>query len=189
MFGGLEAYDLYGERREELAWEAEAGRLAREVRRGRAPSVGGSVRVRWGLEEDYERAAGLLELNGAPRWIAFEERFILAEEEGRLLGALVYRTEPKRMRLGLLLVDPWAGEERVATALYRGAAELAVELGVKEVRARGEGRYLARSGYRPGLGDWRTEPRAASRVPEGRLRKLLALWGVPATPFFRAFRR
>jgi len=189
MLGGLEAYDLYRRRLEELVREAEAGRLAREARRGGGPSGGGPVRVRWGLEEDCERVAGLLDLNGAPRWIAFEERFILAEEGGTLLGALVYRTEPKRMRLGLLLVDPWAGEERVATALYRGATELAAELGVKEIRARGGGRYLARSGYRPYPGGWRCQPRAASRAPEGRLRGLLALWGVLAPPFFGAFRR
>ncbi|QYJ17102.1 hypothetical protein Rxycam_02940 [Rubrobacter xylanophilus DSM 9941] len=186
-FGGY--YDLFRERYGGLLREAELWRLGHALRRCPHLSGGEAVRVRWGLEEDCERVAGLLELNGAPRWVAFEERFILAEEGGELLGALVYRTEPKRMRLGLLLVDPWAGEERVAIALYRGAAGLAAELGVKEVRARGEGRYLARSGYRPCLGWWRLDPLAVSRGSGGRLRGLLYLWGALAAPFFSAFRR
>ncbi len=147
------------------------------------------IRDSWGLEEDAERVAGLLELNGAPRWVAFEERFIVAEEGGEVRAALVYRTGPKQMRLGLLVADPWGGEERLAVALYRGAAGLARELGVKEIRARGEGRYLARSGYRPALGGWRLDPLAGPRGPEGRPRRLSGLWRALGAPFSGAFRR
>jgi hypothetical protein len=41
------------------------------------------VEVRWGFREDEARVAELLELNGVPRWAAFEERYIVAEEKGR----------------------------------------------------------------------------------------------------------
>jgi hypothetical protein len=96
------------------------------------------IEVRWGLPADVVGITKLLELNGMPRWVAFEERFIVAEKDGKVLGALRYRTESKRLLLGLLVVDPWAGEERLARALYRGARELASEIGAKEIRARSE---------------------------------------------------
>src|SRR4028118_93360 len=89
----------------------------------------GEVRVRWGFAEDEPAVADLLQLNGMPRWVAFEERFVVAERDGKVWGALRYRTESKRLLLGLLVVDPWAGEERLARALYAGAAALARALG------------------------------------------------------------
>ncbi|BBL78321.1 hypothetical protein RxyAA322_01750 [Rubrobacter xylanophilus] len=187
MFSGFGGYDLFRERHGELLREAELWRLGREARW--SLSWGEAVRVRWGMEEDVGRVAGLLELDGAPRWVAFEERFIVAEREGELVGVLVYRTEPKRMRLGLLVADPWVGEERVAIALYRGAAELARELGVREVLARGRARHLVRSGYRPVLGGWWFDPFADLRRAEGRTGRMRALWGSLAAHFFRTFRR
>src|SRR4028119_2218284 len=45
------------------------------------------MEVRWGLAEDEPAVADLLELNGMPRWIAFEERFIVAQKNERLVGA------------------------------------------------------------------------------------------------------
>ena len=39
------------------------------------------IEVRWGLREDEDSVAGLLELNGMSRPLAFEERFIVAVAE------------------------------------------------------------------------------------------------------------
>lgn len=131
--------ELARERREELLREAEERRLARSLRgtrrnlgEDRRGGVAG-VEVCWGLARDEAAVADLLELNGMPRWIAFEDRFIVVQKDGQVLDALRYRTESKRLLLGLLVVDPWAGEEPVARALYRGAGELAEEIGVGEV--------------------------------------------------------
>ncbi len=91
-----------------------------------------------------------------PRWVSFEERFVVARKDGKVLGAVRYRTESKRLILGLLVVDPWAGEDRIAMELYRGAVELARELGVREVVTAGSrAGYPGRAGYlRKGRG-WR----------------------------------
>ena len=107
------------------------------------------VEVRWGLREDEARVAELLELNGMPRWSAFEERYILAGERGEVLAALGYRTASKRLFLGLLVADPWGGERRLAEALYAGALDLAREAGIGEVYARAVcGDYPGEVGYR-----------------------------------------
>jgi predicted N-acetyltransferase YhbS len=93
-----------------------------------------------------------------PRWISFEERFVVAQKDGRVLGAVRYWTESKRLILGLLVVDPWAGEERLALALYRGAGELAREIGVKEVVASASwSRYPGLAGYRRRGRGWRLD--------------------------------
>jgi N-acetylglutamate synthase-like GNAT family acetyltransferase len=97
-----------------------------------------------------------------PRWISFEERFVVAEKGGKVLGAVRYRTESKRLILGLLVVDPWAGEGLVAPALYRGAGELAREIGVHEVFAPASPwlspwHYPARAGYRRRGRRWRLD--------------------------------
>ena len=44
---------------------------------------------------------------------------------------------PSGCFLGLLVVDPWASEERVARALYAGAGDLVRQLGAEEVIASG----------------------------------------------------
>ena len=135
------------------------------VKGGRGePAEFEGVVVRWGLTVDEPAVAGLLELNGMPRWISFEDRFVVAEEEGRVLGAVRYRTESKRLILGMLVVDPWAGEERLARALYRGAGGLARELGVHEVVATApRAGYSAGVGYRHRGRGWRLDVR---RLPE-----------------------
>jgi len=118
----------------------------------------GETVVRWGLAEDEAAVAALLELNGMPRWVAFEERFVVgAKLGGGIVAALRYRMEAKRLRLGLLVVDPWESEAALVPALYAGVGELARELGVREVLAEpvAGGDYAAReAGYRRGIGGW-----------------------------------
>ena len=182
---------------EELLREAERARLVRRVREGRASreqsrdEVPEVIEVRWGLLEDEAKIADLLQLNGMPRWVAFEERYVVAERDGEMLGALRYRTEPKRLLLGLLISDPWAEERPLAVALYAGAGKLAREMGVGEVIARPfpPADYQREAGYRRrGRREWRLDVARAAEAREepaaGRWRRLL---GVPAIPFFSAF--
>lgn len=195
--------EMARERREGLLREAEERRIAGALRRARRDAEEGrddevsnfeDVEVRWGLAEDESAVADLLELNGMPRWIAFEERFIVAKRDGKVLGALRYRTESKRLFLGLLVVDPWAGEERVARALYRGAGELAREMGVGEVVA-----SLARAGYPGSAGyrrwgrGWRLDVGRHSgdrgQMTAGERRRLSSLLAGLAGPFYRTFQR
>ena len=162
--------DIARERQKDLLREAEGRRIARSLRGfrhsigtdGRGESV---VDVRWGLVGDEPAVADLLELNGVPRWVSFEERFIVAQKDGKVLGAVRYSTESKRLLLGLLVVDPWAGEERLATALYRGAGELAREIGAGEVVA-SESRagYSGLAGYRRRGRGWRLYTKRYSMV-------------------------
>ena len=144
--------------------EAEERRLARSLcgargTRDRRPAAVGrdaAVVVRWGLHSDDDRVAELLELNGIPRWTAFEERFVVAEREGVVLAALAYRTEPKRMFLETLVADPWAGERGLAVALYAGVRELAREMCLREIRAASGRytRYLREAGYHRRIPGW-----------------------------------
>ena len=147
------------------------------------------VRVRWGLAEDEPAVADLLQLNGMPRWVAFEERFIVAERGGKVLGALRYRTESKRLLLGLLVVDPWAGEGGLARALYAGAGDLARGLGVREVVASASrANYPGEAGYRRRGRDWRldtAQARESDGVATGGWRRVLSLFGTLAVPFHR----
>lgn len=201
MFFGVE-FDAR-EHRAELLREAEERRLARGLEDARSTRVrrpeirdgtdegGSGMTVRWGLHADDERVAELLELNGMPRWVAFEERFVIAEESGKIVGALRYRTESKRLLLGLLVVDPWAGERRTAKMLYEGSQELARDLGANEVVAEVTGTdYPRAAGYhRFGRGWVSTVPRSGEDgVSGGGWRRLLRLWGAMAVPFHRAFR-
>src|SRR3712207_699840 len=98
------------------AWRKRWGKLSRGVE---------EIGVRWGLPGDEGGIAELLELNGKPRWVAFEERFIVAVGwDGEILGALRYRMASKKLLLGLLVADPWVGEQALARALYAGAGAL-----------------------------------------------------------------
>lgn len=143
------------------AQERALAREARKVRESFAPVEGGAVagriQVRWGRIEDEAGIAELLSLNGMPRWVAFEERFIVAERGGKLRAALRYRTESKRLVLGLLVADPWAGERRFARALYMGARDLGREMGVVEILASKvpHADYPGEAGYRKRGGGWR----------------------------------
>ena len=187
--------ELWRQRREELVREVQERALAREAGRARAAFAAAGERpvgvgVRWGLAEDEAAVAELLDLNGMPRWVAFEERFVVAEKAGRIVGAVRYRTESKRLLLGLLVVDPWVGERRTAKALYAGSRGLAEELGANEVivsAARAD--YPRAAGYRRRGRAWRS---AVSREDEGSSagfwRRVFRLWGARAVPFHRAFR-
>ena len=75
--------------------------------------------------------------------MAVGERFIVAEKDGEVLAAMRYRTEFKRLLLGMLVVDPWTKERPLAEAMYSGARELAREMGVNKVRVRSS----SRAGY------------------------------------------
>jgi hypothetical protein len=125
-----------------------------------------------GLLEDEAKVAELLELNGMLRWVAFEERFIVAEREGEVLAAVRYRTEPKRLLLGLLVADPWAGERRLAVDLYAEARRLALELGTSDVVARTD-RLHAAYPYVVGYHRWR----GGWRIPGGGWPRRVALAG------------
>jgi hypothetical protein len=198
-------FGLWEERHKELVGEAERSRLARELREGRkarskerpsddhAGAMDGTV-VRWGTLEDERGIADLLELNGIPRWIAFEERYIVAERDGEILAALRYRAESERLLLGLLASDPWAEECSLAVALYSGAGELAREMGVGEVVARPSTHedYAREAGYRRrGRRGWRLDATVAresrEEIPARGWRRAFALLGVFSVPLFGAF--
>ena len=192
----LEAVD---ERRKEMWREADERRLAKSLlaeRRTMAhggDSVGEGVEVRWGLDSDEPRLARLMELNGKPRWSAFEEKFVVAERNGEVLAAVRYRTESKRLVLGEFVADPWAGEAWLAAAMYEGAAELARALGAREVLVKGESRgYPGMAGYRRRGGDWRLDREGSTvrhrQLPESGWQRAMAMLGIAATPFHRAFR-
>jgi hypothetical protein len=182
---------------EELLREAEERRIARALRKARrsvkedrrsATRELEGLKVGWGLAEKEPAVAELLELNGIPRWVAFEERFIAAQKDGKVLGAVRYRMESKRLLLGLLVVDPWAGEERLAVALYRDSRELAREIGAGEVIT-----SVSRAGY-PGLAGyqrwgrgWRLDTTRNSGAA-GRHRPS-GMFGALAMPLYRTFRR
>jgi hypothetical protein len=155
-----------------------------------------NIKVRWGSEEDEIRIAELMELNGLRRELAFEEQFIVVEKGGKVLAALRYRTEPKRLLLGLLVSNPWAQERPLAVALYGEAGKLAREMGCTEVRARSVAHaddYPHEAGYRWWVsGGWYLDvtqlPHRRRELPASGWRRMVTLLGVPAVPFFRAFR-
>lgn len=187
---------VWKRRREELIREAQERALAREARKVREAFAAVEERpvgfaTRWGMAEDEPAVAEILELNGMPRWVAFEERFIVAEKDGKIVGALRYMTESKRLLLGLLVVDPWAGERKTAKALYAGARELAEELGANEVVAAATGAdYPRAAGYHRFGRRWFASAARSDRGDPsgGGWRRKLALWGALAVPFHRTFR-
>jgi hypothetical protein len=86
-------------------------------------------------------------------------------------------------------VDPWAGEERLARALYAGAGDLARELGVGEVVASASrANYPGEAGYRRRGRYWRldtAQTRESDGVATGGWRRVLSLFGTLAVPFHR----
>ncbi|MDQ4001652.1 MAG: hypothetical protein M3283_11765 [Actinomycetota bacterium] len=96
--------------------------------------------------------------------------------------------------LGLLVADPWAEERALARALYAGAVSLAWEADIGEVCARSNlyGNYPCKVGYTWGRGEWRVDAALAfedwGALPADGWPGILALLGIVATPFFRAFR-
>src|SRR5919112_489043 len=146
-------------------WHERDGKLSRPKRKERRSGerLGRlsekEIEVRWSHVEDEPEIEELLELNGMLRPLAFEERFIVTEKKGKVLAAVRYRTEPKRLLLGLFVADPWAEERRLAVTLYAGAGELAREMGVKEVFARHlrHGDYFHEVGYRRTADGWQLD--------------------------------
>lgn len=160
-----------GERHAELLREASQERMARGSRRMRKEARGVMDRtpratepadartvVRLGTALDAPRIADLLQLNGMPRWVAFEERFIIVEENGTLAAAMRFRAGTDRLHLGLLVTDPWAEEHLLAVALYSRARATARDLGLREVRAQTPRHewQLYQAGYRRRGGIWST---------------------------------
>ena len=193
-------YGVWEERHKELMREAEGRRLARKLREARVEDrpcedeLLEGIEVRWGLLEDETGIADLLELNGKPRWIAFEERYIVAEKEGEILAALRHRPEHKRLLLGLLVSDPGAEERPLAVALYAGAGVKAREMGVREVISRPSPHenYPREAGYhRQGRREWQLDARVVresrEELPPRGWRRAFALLGVFTMPFFGAF--
>jgi len=169
---------LWRERSKDLLREAEQRRLARELRETRRDK---RIEVRWSLPGDEHKIGDLLELNGRPRWEAFEERFIVADnKKGKLLAALPYQTTSKRLWVGLLINDPWVQERPLAVALYAGVGSLAREIGVGEVLAQpvSHADYPCEAGYlRCGSWWWldTTRPPDRSKPPVGGWRRMMSL--------------
>lgn len=153
----------------------------------------GGNQVRWGLREDEPRIAELLELNGISGRAA-KGRFIVAERDGRAVAALRYEMEPRKLVLGLLVMDPWSDEPVLARTVYSEVHALARERGVREVVAAPNryGDYLYEAGYLRAIGGWRLDTarrlRSHEDLPAGGWRGLVALLGVTAIPFFQPFR-
>lgn len=165
-------------RRQELLQEAGRKGLARELRLFRkqkadAGSVGDKsavafeerhIEVRRGSAEDMHRISDFLEFNGIPRWVAFEERFIVAEEGGRLVAVLRFREDLERLRLGLLVTGPFSRERALAVALYSGARVMAHGLGLREVRIHGNSHRMhpRAAGFHKCKAGWRVDVASAA---------------------------
>jgi AhpD family alkylhydroperoxidase len=177
------------EHRRELLRETLERQLEREAHKIREAFAHSKKRpeaadVRWGLPEDETKVAELIELNSMPRWVAFEELFIVAERDGQVLAAARYWTEPKRLVLGLLLADPCAEERRLTVDLYAGERRLALELGANDISARTDGchaAYPCEAGYHRWDGGWRmdlSQPvKRRDRLPAVGRRRSIALVG------------
>jgi hypothetical protein len=192
-------YKAWRERRKELVAEDQDRALAREARRVReafasAEGSGPAVEVRWGLAEDGARIADLLELNGMPRWVAFEELFVVADERGEVTAAVRYRIGRERLLLGLLVADPWRDRGALAEVLYSGARALAWESGIPRVVARGpeNPRRAREAGFRRRGRDLQADATSEAtavagslpRPPGGSWRRVFSLWGRLGIPFF-----
>lgn len=152
----------------------------------------GRIEVRWGLHADEPRISELLKLNGVPSQVV-KELFIVAERDGNILGALRYEAEPKKLVLGHLVIDPWVSEPILAKALYSGVHILSEEVGIREVivpRSR-YGDCLREAGYRRVVGGWSLDTarplQTREELPTGGWRRMVALLGIPAVPFFQIF--
>ena len=170
---GLAHWWFFTRRHHELVEEAGWVRWVRDLRRARMgrrrerstghPEVPGDRRtqVRQGLAGDAPRIADLMEQNGVPRWVAFEERFIIAEDEGRLVAILRNREDSECLFLGLLVAEP---QGSVAVDLYTGARVMAYGLAAPGAR-RSRGGPPRRSLHgRPGHASGARVLREAARV-------------------------
>ncbi len=99
--------------------------------------------------------------------MAFEERFIVAKEGGRVIAAARVVAMPGRMSLRGFVAVPRVREGEVACEVYRGVAGVARELGIPEVRVDDDRRResLLAAGFRRRLGGWRRDASKESAVP------------------------
>ncbi len=128
------------------------------------------IEVRWGRVDDIEAIGNLLEFDGSPRDGASEDRFIVASEEAgnfRILAAAKVRAVPGRMSLWGFVSDPRVRGDEIAAELYRGAWNLASELGIPEVWADDDRRRdgLLAAGYRRRIGGWKLAEEPTSPMP------------------------
>lgn len=153
------------------------------------------IRARLAAPEDEDRLRRLLEWNDVPRHLAVEKCFLVAEQGEALPAALEYRVVGSSLSLGPLLSDLWGPERLPARVLYAEARILAREAGLREVRADAYpwSDYPYEVGYRRRGPIWRADPAEPlvlrDELPVGGWRRVFALWGTLAVPFFRAFPR
>lgn len=177
---GLLDYLLARVRRQELLQEADRKGPARELRLSRKQKAGAEqssvegksaaafeekhLVVRRGSAEDMPRISDFLEFNGIPRWVAFEERFIVVEEDGRLVAVLRFREDLEKLCLGLLVTGPFSEERTLAVALYSGARVMAHGLGLREVRIHGNSHrmYPRVAGFHRCKAGWRVDVAGAA---------------------------
>ena len=136
---------LARDRCEELLREAARWQLIGRLRRLRKPrgepSRGGpqgareETEVRLAHGGDAAQIARLLELRGAPAWVAFEESFLVAERGGAIVAVVRFRREARWFYLGFLATDPGVEEGPLATSLYSGARMIARDLGLRGIRS------------------------------------------------------
>lgn len=116
------------------------------------------IEVRWSGADDIEAVGNLLEFDGSSTTGGDADgRFIVAEEDGMVVGVVRVRAVPSRMDLWGFVADPRVGADEIAEETYRGASELAGELGVPAVWADDEWHRdaLLAAGYRRRVGGWK----------------------------------
>ena len=149
------------------------------------------IRARLAAPEDEDGLRRLLEWNDAPRRLAVEKCFLVAQQGEAVLAALEYRVVGRILLLGPLFSGPWGLERLPARVLYAEAHTLAREAGLQEVRAAASpwSAYPHEVRYRRWGRVWRVDP-AKPLVLRGELPKegwhrVLTLLRSPVIPFFR----
>ncbi|WP_162924626.1 hypothetical protein [Rubrobacter indicoceani] len=147
-------------------------------------SVEKRMSVRRSGRADIADIVRLMEMNGLPRWTAYEEgSFLVAGGGGRdVIGVVAFReVGAGRMLVGVPVVDPWFGESETAVALYVGAAESAGVRGLREVVLVGRvsSDQAREAGFQHGLRGWWLSFGEAPGGGFGRLRKALGKATIP----------
>ena len=145
------------------------------------------IRARLTAPEDEDGLRRLLEWKDAPRRLAVEKRFLVAQQGEAVLE---YRVVGRILLLGSLLSGPWGLERLAARALYAEAHTLAREAGLREVRAASPwSAYPHEVGYRRWGRVWRVDPAKPlvirGELPKEGWRRVLTLLRSPVIPFFR----
>jgi hypothetical protein len=77
----------------ELIREADQEQLARELHHAQKTPAGRPATSHADARPDAPRIVRLLELNGTPRWVAFEKHFIIVDDGESLTAAIRFRQE------------------------------------------------------------------------------------------------